>query len=174
MCPEVIAKQECDICEGLQKKEDWETTNTQRINQDFIILPDQGPWRKCLYYLGLPKQRSGEESACNAGDLGSIPESGISLGGGNGYPPPVYVPGKFHGQRSLMGNSSWGCNEQLRISTRRIQASSSFSHPLTSIFYPSLGFAKAKKKERRQRSKAVKLTSLEFLKLCVNLLHPGW
>ena len=28
----------------------------------------------------------GKESACNAGDLGSIPEKGRSLGEGNGYP----------------------------------------------------------------------------------------
>ena len=28
----------------------------------------------------------GEESACNAGDLGSIPELGRSLGEGKGYP----------------------------------------------------------------------------------------
>ena len=27
----------------------------------------------------------GKESACNAGNTGSIPESGISAGGGNGY-----------------------------------------------------------------------------------------
>ena len=40
--------------------------------------------------LGAPKQvpRSpvGKESACNAGDLGSIPGSGRSPGEGNGYP----------------------------------------------------------------------------------------
>ena len=29
---------------------------------------------------------SGKESACNAGDLGSIPGSGRSPGEGNGYP----------------------------------------------------------------------------------------
>ena len=26
-------------------------------------------------------------------------------------PTPVFLPGKFHGQRSLAGNSPWGCNE---------------------------------------------------------------
>ena len=35
---------------------------------------------------GLPCCLSGKESACNAGDLGSIPESGRSTGEGNGYP----------------------------------------------------------------------------------------
>jgi len=26
-------------------------------------------------------------------------------------PPPVFLPGKFHGQRSLVGYNPWGCNE---------------------------------------------------------------
>ena len=43
----------------------------------------------------------------NAGDLGSIPGSGGSPGGG-GQPTPVFLPGKFHGPRSLAVYSSWG------------------------------------------------------------------
>ena len=35
-----------------------------------------------------------EESAGNAGDLGSIPGSGRSLG--EGKPTPALLPGKFH------------------------------------------------------------------------------
>ena len=35
---------------------------------------------------GLPCSLVGKESACNAGDLGSIPELGRSPGGGNGNP----------------------------------------------------------------------------------------
>ena len=26
-------------------------------------------------------------------------------------PTPVFLPGEFHGQRSLVGYSSWSCNE---------------------------------------------------------------
>ena len=26
-------------------------------------------------------------------------------------PTPVFLPGKFHGQRSLVGSSPWGCKE---------------------------------------------------------------
>ena len=41
--------------------------------------------------LGFPGSSDGKESACSAGDLGSIPGSGRSPGGGNGnllqYPP---------------------------------------------------------------------------------------
>ena len=35
---------------------------------------------------GFPCGSDGRESACSAGDLGSIPGSGRSLGEGNGYP----------------------------------------------------------------------------------------
>ena len=31
-------------------------------------------------------------------------------GEGKGY-PPVFLLGEFHGQRNLVGYSSWGCNE---------------------------------------------------------------
>ena len=36
--------------------------------------------------LGFPDSSVGKESACNAGDLGSIPGSGRSAGEGIGYP----------------------------------------------------------------------------------------
>ena len=36
--------------------------------------------------MGFPGGSDGKESACNAGDLGSIPGSGISPEEGNGYP----------------------------------------------------------------------------------------
>ena len=36
--------------------------------------------------MGFPGNSAGKESACNAGDLDSIPGSGRSLGEGIGYP----------------------------------------------------------------------------------------
>ena len=36
-------------------------------------------------FLGFPCGSAGKESACNAGDLGSIPELGRSPGEGKGY-----------------------------------------------------------------------------------------
>ena len=36
--------------------------------------------------MGSPGDSDGKESACNAGDLGSIPGSGRFPGKGNGYP----------------------------------------------------------------------------------------
>ena len=40
---------------------------------------------------------AGKESACNAGDLSSIPGLGRSLGDGKELPTPVFWPGEFHG-----------------------------------------------------------------------------
>ena len=36
--------------------------------------------------MGFPQSSAGKESACNAGDLGSIPGLGRSPGEGKGYP----------------------------------------------------------------------------------------
>ena len=55
-----------------------------------------------------------QESACNAGDTGSIPGSGRSLGGGKWRVTPVFLPGqrkKSTGQRSLVGYSPKGLSE---------------------------------------------------------------
>ena len=46
--------------------------------------------------------------SANAGDVGSIPESGRSLGEGNGNPLQYFLPGKSHGQSSLVGYSRQG------------------------------------------------------------------
>ena len=46
----------------------------------------------------------------NTGDMGSIPGSGRSPGEGKWQPTPVFLPGESHGQRSLAGYSTWGCN----------------------------------------------------------------
>ena len=47
----------------------------------------------------------------NPRDTGSIPGSGRFSGGGNGKSTPVFLSGKPHGQRSLIGYNSWGCKE---------------------------------------------------------------
>ena len=53
----------------------------------------------------------GKESACNAGDLGSIPVLGRSLGGGYGNPFQYSCLKNPHEQRSLAGYSPWGRKE---------------------------------------------------------------
>ena len=40
-------------------------------------------------------------------DSGLIPGSGRSAGKGNGNPFQYFLPGKFHGQRSLVSAKSW-------------------------------------------------------------------
>ena len=54
---------------------------------------------------------SGKESACNAGDVGSIFGLGRSSEGGNGNPLQYSCQEKFQGQRSLAGYSLWGQKE---------------------------------------------------------------
>ena len=49
--------------------------------------------------IGFPGGSAGKESACNAGDLGSIP----GLGRGKDYPTVVW-PGEFHGLYSPWGH----------------------------------------------------------------------
>ena len=60
--------------------------------------------------MGFPGGSDVKESACNAGDLGSIPGSERSPGEWNG-PTPVFLPGEFHIQRSLEATVHWGHKE---------------------------------------------------------------
>ena len=55
-----------------------------------------------------PGGSDGKESACNAGDLGSVPGSGSPPGERNGYPLQYSCLKNSHGQRSLVDNSPWG------------------------------------------------------------------
>ena len=74
-----------------------------------ILKGNKTPWMRKKHKLirWLTKTQTPEltetESACNAGDLGLIPGLGKSPGKGNGLPTPVFLPGKFHGQRILAG-----------------------------------------------------------------------
>ena len=59
----------------------------------------------------IPGGSDSQESTCNAGDLGSIPGSGRSPGGGHGNPLQYSCLENPHGQRSLVGYSPWGHKE---------------------------------------------------------------
>ena len=61
----------------------------------------------CLVIIVLPWGLSSKASACNAGDVGSIPGSGGSPGEGNGNPLQYYCLEKSQGQRGLVGYSPW-------------------------------------------------------------------
>ena len=58
-------------------------------------------------FLGFPARSAGKESTYNAGDLGSIPGSGRSPGGGYGNPLQYSCLEYPHGQRSLANYSPW-------------------------------------------------------------------
>ena len=47
--------------------------------------------------------------AGDAGDTGSVSGLGRSSRVENGNSLQYFLPGKFHGQRSLTDNSTWGC-----------------------------------------------------------------
>ena len=58
------------------------------------FLGQEYPWRRdrlpTPVFLGFPCGSAGTESACNVGDLGSIPGLGRSPGEGQGYPLQYY------------------------------------------------------------------------------------
>ena len=75
-------------------------------------------------YIGFPGGSHSKASACNAGDPGSIyPWSGKIPWRRKWQSAPVLLPGKFHGQRSLVGYSPWGRKE------------SDMTEPLHSLMY---------------------------------------
>ena len=61
--------------------------------------------------LGFPGGSDRKESACNVGDLGSVPGLERSPGGGHGNPLQYSCLENPHGQRSLASCSPWGCKE---------------------------------------------------------------
>ena len=73
---------------------------------------------------GFPGGSVGKESSCNAGDKGSILGSGRSPGilamPRKWQPNPVFLPGKFHGQRSLVGYCPWGRKELSNCTCKRL------------------------------------------------------
>ena len=58
-----------------------------------IIAIDPGFWQNVLYIVASPGGSDGKKSACNVGNLSSIPGLGRSLGGGHGN-PPIFFPGE--------------------------------------------------------------------------------
>ena len=66
---------------------------------------------KAYKITGFPGSSAGKESACNAGDPGLIPGLGRSPGEGIGYPLQYSCLEKPHGQRSLVGYTSWSRKE---------------------------------------------------------------
>ena len=79
--------------------------NIYKLN--IILVNHHGSEKK----PGFPGGSGGNESACNAGDLGTVPGLGRSPGGGHGNPLQYSGLENPHGQRSLVDYSPWGCKE---------------------------------------------------------------
>ena len=79
----------------------------QRIHEKSIYGKES-----CM--VGFPRGASGKESTCQCRRCQRCrfdPWVGKTLWRGKGQPTPVFVPGKSHGQRSLVSYSPWGCKE---------------------------------------------------------------
>ena len=109
---------------------------TQALNPGLLYC------RQILYHLshlrlklmmGFPNGSDDKEYTCNTGDLGSIPGSGRSPGGGHGNQLHYSCQENPHGQRSLVGYSSWGHKES--DMTERLSTAHTHTHTLQSSFY---------------------------------------
>jgi len=65
--------------------------------------------------MGFPGGSDGKESACNVGDLGSIPGLERSPRGGHGNPLQYSCLENSHGQRSLAGYSHGDAKSQAHM-----------------------------------------------------------
>ena len=92
----------------------WSVKDYQRAGLGYVGGKESGypslsleqHLNELLRAVGFPDGSVGKESAYNVGYPGSIPGLGRSPGEGNGNPD--FLPGEFHGQRSLEGYSPWG------------------------------------------------------------------
>ena len=100
---------------------------------------------RCLLILqpkdtfGFPGGLDGKESACNAGDLGSVPGLGRCPGGWHGNALQYSCLENPHGQRSLAGYSPWGCRESNTTELLRRAQKPSFIWRNRSPFIPRPG-----------------------------------
>ena len=79
-----------------------------------IVLASPSLCRRVGAYIWLPSSSAGKESTCKAGDPGSIPGLGRSLGGGPGNSLQYSCLEDPCGQRSLEGYSTWSRKESDR------------------------------------------------------------
>ena len=73
------------------------------------------PFHKATSTGSFPCSSVSKESACNSGDLGSIPGSGRSPGEGNGNPLQYSCLENPMDQRRLAGYSLWGHKNRTQL-----------------------------------------------------------
>ena len=72
-------------------------------------------WQAVLHHWASLIAQLVKESACNVGDLGSIPGLGRSPGKGKGYLLWLFWPGEFHGLYSPWGHKESNITEWLSL-----------------------------------------------------------
>ena len=94
-----------------------------------------------FFLTSFPHSSDVKESACYGGDLGFIPGLGRSPGEGtDNTHTSLFLPGEFHGQRSLARYSPWSLKESDRTELLTLSHVHSlaffflFSHSLTFIY----------------------------------------
>ena len=81
------------------------------------VVPKPGTFSVTLVVkMGFPGGSAGKESACNEGDLGSIPGLGRPPWRRERLPTLVFWPGEFHELYSPWGGKVWDTAEQLSLS----------------------------------------------------------
>ena len=69
-----------------------------------------------MLYLGFPDGSALKNLPANSGDLGPIPGSGRSPWRREWQPTPVFLPGEFHGQRSLVATVHGVAKSRIQLS----------------------------------------------------------
>ena len=79
-------------------------------------------WTELNYvHSGFPDGSVAKNLPENTEDLSSVPGSGRPPWRRKWQPTPVFLPGEFHGQRSLVGYSPWGCRVGHNLANKQQQ-----------------------------------------------------
>ena len=85
------------------------------IKMEGLLIIHMTIWMNCqrmkLGFLGGAVVKNLPASAGDSGDSGFYPWVGKIPWRRKWQPTPAFMPGKFYGQRSLVGYSPWGCKE---------------------------------------------------------------
>ena len=76
-----------------------------------LLLSSKQVYHIAVGDRGFPGGSVVKNLPANAGDMGLVPGSGRSSGGGHGNPLQYTSLENPHGQRSLVGYSPWACKE---------------------------------------------------------------
>ena len=129
LCAEVAQNYESQALSQDRHALAFSWTSVQVLSFKYKVFPAKDLWKLLKLHLtcwcwrwkrhnkfrrgtvpvgGFPRGLDSKESACNVRDLSSIPGSGRCPWERKWQPSPVFLPGQFHGQRSLVIYSPWG------------------------------------------------------------------